>query len=229
MGVLDKAITVPGIGIRITLKGALQMICQVADIDQNLCRLITSRPEQACTELFSKYGEPWIKSQLDKAFYVLIGSTIEAIGCPKASNWQDIVLDAIDVELTTSGVSFDIDLEALAKSAVCAIANKAIVKPFGAVVATLTRELKNACKQLSASSSASSSSSSSAGSGASGGAFVLPPLPSIADRIPTLGPKGSTVRPSAPGTSVTKRNYWPLVAALALTSGVAVTLYRSRR
>lgn len=150
-GVLDESFTVPGLGLNISVRSILQMMCKVGGVDKALCDIIINKPADACVKLVS-YGDSWLKSKIAQALDVLVQQVLEGMDCKK-QNWKTIVADSLKFSFSDEGISVQVDTNALAQDFVCLLADRAIGASLTPVVNLMVQKLKNACAQLHASKS----------------------------------------------------------------------------
>lgn len=160
---LDAKVTIPGFGVKISVKDVLLLLCSMGKLNKTLCNVIRVNPAQACTELVNQ-GDAWLTATLNTVVQNMVGKAMQLVDC-KAKNWKDIVKNSFTVTLNEDGISVDFDSEALIQSTICAAVNKSISLSFKPVVNLLVKNLKDGCKKLGASSSPSGSSTTAAPSG----------------------------------------------------------------
>ena len=142
-GPLDTTVfTIPGIGTRISLRNLMQSICKLGGGDPDFCRLITSRPEDACKYMVQK-GEQWITRQISAVISNIVDRVASGVSC--SSNWKEALVSSIQFSFSKSGIDVSIDPVSLAKDLFCQIGKRAITGIVAPFITQLVEKLKSLC------------------------------------------------------------------------------------
>jgi len=176
----DASITIPGFGIRISIRSVLQMLCKMGGVDQSTCNLILTDPDKLCVTLVTK-GEQWLNQQIHAALNYFVQEVLNGIDCKK-QNWMQIVSDSLKLSFSDEGITVSIDTNAMVKDFICLFASEAIGASLTASVNFIAGKLKDVCKGKTGSSSHSA---------------TTVPLPAASKAKPAAGAPVAASSPSA--------------------------------
>jgi hypothetical protein len=162
-GPLDTSFPIPVIGVRVTLRSLIGLMCQASDADPTLCQLITSRPSDACKYMLQK-GTAWISSKVSALVTKFINRVASTFSCP-GGTWKDTLKDVLTHAITvsfsdTSGFTVDIDWANVATDVLCFGAQSAMSKYISPFVNGVIAKLQSACGSATPSGSSVSATSS---------------------------------------------------------------------
>jgi len=193
-GPLDTSITIPVIGVRLTLRQLMQSLCTMANMDKNFCQLVSMNPTQACQYAVSK-GSTWIRSNVLSFVSGMVNKIAGAFKCP--TNWKDALINAIQFHFDSeTGISVDVDFANVAADFFCLGAKLAVTDVLTPFANSIVMKLQAACRGSSspAGSSVVASASPSASSSSSTAAKPATPKP-VTPVVKASAPKAILVKP----------------------------------